>query len=560
MLKRSSFLFLVVFVTASHFQGNLIAQQAPLKGVVWEQPEDAGQAAQDLMRMKRAGVQAVRTGLITNEQVLTLADTLGLVFFQDLPIAYLTAEGLIDSLPRAQRLIQPLLQAARRHPSARYIGLARLSDTSDPAACTYFESLASDIRRQVSDTVSVYYTTLFTSGDRCGHLVDLVLVDFRDLQPPDQMRARWRVAADSLGAEAVGIGALGTWVLPSSEGGLRRPYSEEAQARHLETSLHWFFITLRQDRPAAVFIYRWRDDQARFPSPGHNPEDPYLRSYGITDNGEARAAFDVMEGFYSGRQTVFAFPGGKAPAHRVPWAILVGWGILLMLGLFYALSPRMRQMIQRYFLAKGFYRDAVREGRDMLLGSSSVFLVALSASVGMLVAVILETIQDEPAFIMLFRWLPVRLADVVVSMLAQPLLVVLLIGSFYAFSLVLWSTVLSAISRRRYPLTPGQVVMLVVWPRWPILLLMLVAMILPTVPHEFSIRLCLVLAMGLVVLTLVGMVRTLYDFTSIARVSPLLSIAAAFGNPVGLLLVLIAAVGVLYTSEIKYLWRLITST
>ena len=508
--------------------------------------------------MKQAGVQAVRTGVVRNEQLLTLADTLGLVFFQDIPIAFLTAEGLIDSLPRAQRLVQPLLERARRHPSARHVGLARLSDTSDPAACAYFETLVSDIRQEVGDTVSVYYTTMFTSADRCGRIVDLVLVDLRDLEPVSQMRTRWRVAADSMEANAVGIAALGTWVLPAANGGLRRPHSEESHARYLETSLDWFFNALKQDQPAAVFVYRWRDDLSGIASPGHNPEDPYLRSYGIMANGAGRAAYQVVEGFYTGKQMVFAFPGGEAPAYHVSWAILVGWGILFMLGLFYATSPRMRQMIQRYFLAKGFYRDAIREGRGMLLGLASVFLTGLSASVGMLGAVILETVRDEPALVMLFRWLPTRLADVLVELLNQPLMVILLIGSVYAFSLVLWSTILSAMSRRRYPLSPGQVMMLVVWPRWPIFLLMVAAMIMPTIPHEYSMRMCLVLVVGLVILTLNAMVRSLYDFTTTARVPPLLSIAAAFSNPLVLLLVIIAAAGTQFTPEIRYLWNLIT--
>ncbi|MFB3131824.1 MAG: hypothetical protein ACE10K_04800, partial [Rhodothermales bacterium] len=53
------------------------AQTAPLKGVVWEAPANTDQAAAELLAMHRLGVEAVRTGLLGQERLFDLADTLG---------------------------------------------------------------------------------------------------------------------------------------------------------------------------------------------------------------------------------------------------------------------------------------------------------------------------------------------------------------------------------------------------------------------------------------------------------------------------------------------------
>lgn len=542
------------------FPGQLLSQSGPLKGVVWQEPGDWELAETDLLQMTRMGVEAIRTGIVQDERVLTLADTLGLLVFQELPVAFLPAARLLQSVEEAQRMLEPVLSRARSHPSARYFGLAHLVDTSDPSACAYFEVLNDYVHQQLEGSAGTYYTTAFAYADRCADKVDFILLDFRDLHPPDRFARTWRIALDSLQASTAGIGSMGTWTAAGSARGLRYPHSQEAQARYLEAGLNWALSDKQQPEPFAIFVYRWRDDPKAFTGESQTLDDPYGRRYGLRDDAGTRVAYDVVGGIFTGRQKVFAFSGGGSPPERFPWVILFGWGVFLMIGIFYAFSPRLRQMVPRYFKAPGFYRDAVREGRDMLLGSSSILLIALASSVGIMCAVVIETIQDNYAFLMLLRWLPRAVIDVLVTLIDEPLMIVLFVGSIYALGLVLWSTVLSVLSRRRYPLMPGQVMMLVVWPRWPLLLVMLAAMVVPTLAEELATRVALLLIAAWVLISIYAITRTLYDFSAVARVSPLLSFLAALGNPVTVVFFAAAVVAILYRPEMMYLWHLISRT
>ncbi|QXD16950.1 hypothetical protein GQ464_008455 [Rhodocaloribacter litoris] len=486
----------------------------PLKGVVWAVPASLEQAEEDLIRMHRAGVEAVRTGLIREERLLALADTLGLQLFQELPLDYLPARLLADTLAYARRTLQAAWRRSREHPSARHFGLARRSDTSHPAACAFFRSLATAL----PDTAGVhlYYVSAFPDRDRCRDAVDFVLFDALDRLPPLPLGPR------------AGLATLGARVEAGAPPGLRNPHTPEAQARFLENHL----ATLLDARPApvAVFVHRWRD--AGPGEGGPEPPDPYRRRYGLHDaGGRARLAFDVVAGLYTGRQRVFALPLGRPARPEVPWLRLLGWTVLTLIGLHYAASPRFRFMIPRYFLAHTFYCEAIREGRDVLPLASGLLLLAVAASVGMTAAVVLEAYREHAAVIAWLYWLPPALREVVAGLLAQPWLVVLLAGSLYVLALSLWAALLALMARRRRALTPGQTFMMVAWPRWTFLLLMLAAMVLAGNPPDDVRAAAPLLVVAWLGLTLLALLRTLLDFAHVTRSAPGHIVAVGLANP-----------------------------
>ncbi|MFQ5570630.1 MAG: hypothetical protein ACE5G0_13185 [Rhodothermales bacterium] len=524
--------------------------------MVWTVPPDPGQAEAALSQMHRMGVEAVRTGLIRHERLLSLADSLGLQFFQELPLDYVPAPQLSDTLEYALRLLEGAVAQARNHPSARHFGLARRSDTSDPQACPFFEQLAERVHRAPGS--QVYYLSTFIEAERCADTVDFVLLDALDATDAASLPARWKAAHPTARAR-VGIGALGWWISARTTTGLRTPRSSQSQARYLETNLGTLLSGTTDPLPYAVFVYRWHDVPTPTPSPARDLNQPYLLSYGLhADDGRPRPARDVVAGFYTETQTVFAFPSGDAPPQGIPWILLIGWLVFILIAVPYALSPRLRHMVPRYFLSHGFYREGIREGRDVLLGASVVLLVATALSAGVLGSVFLDVMRQEAAFRFLFRLLPEPVQPIGVALLAQPWMMVLLLGSFYALGIALWTPLLSLASRRRRPLVPGQVLMLVLWARWPFPLLMAGAMIASTLSHRLAILLMLGLAGGWMVTTCLAIFRTLRDYAAITRVSFFWIAVIGLANPL-LLLILLGFVWSLDLGPaLSFFWHLAT--
>jgi len=492
------------------------AQPRVWKGVVWAAPADVAHAEADLIRMRAAGVEAVRTGLVREERLLSLADTLGLRLFQELPLDALPAARLADTLAFARETLRRALARARGHRSARHFGLARRSDTSDPEACDFFRALAG----MRPDGVRLYYVSAFTTADRCRDAVDFALLDARDRLPP---------VTDWTGR---GLATLGAWVDPDGPPGLRNPHAPEAQARFLETHLNALLDAANP--PVAVFVHRWRDADPDAPDADPEPPDPYGRRYGLHDRaGRPRPAFDVMAGIYTGRQRVFAFPPGRAPGPGAPWIVLIGWAVVAMIAGHYVRSPRFRFMAPRYFLAHGFYCDAVREGRDVLPMTSALLLLAIAVSVGMTASVVFGAILDSRAMMSALQWLPGSVRITLAGLLRQPWLLALTAGSLYALALAVWAGVLALVARRRRPLAPGQVFMLVVWPRWTLLPLMVAAMVLASQP--VSAGAAPALAGAWLLLTLWATARTLLDFSRITRAPLSRTLTAALTHPFVLL-------------------------
>ena len=92
-------------------------RQAAARGIVWEMPSNTERAVRDLQEMWRIGVEAVRTSVIRDREVLTFADTLGIDLYIDLPITRLPAKRLQDTLAYATAFLHPQLAPVIQHES-----------------------------------------------------------------------------------------------------------------------------------------------------------------------------------------------------------------------------------------------------------------------------------------------------------------------------------------------------------------------------------------------------------------------------------------------------------
>lgn len=544
--------WLTPFLLLLGFSPSIPGQAQPVPGVVWEPPASVDAAAFDLLRMREAGVQAVRTPVIEDDRLLTLADSLGLQFFQELPIDVAPVAVLEDTLEAVTRLLEQALAEAQSHPSARHFGLVRRSDTAAREACAVVVDLARRVRQYGPAGSQVYYVTTFVEADRCAEAADLVLLDrFDDASPPEALR-RWQAAHPD---QPVGLAALGTWVEVGAAGGLAVPLSAERQARYLETQLRALYAPAVR-APAVVFVHRWRDAEAvPLPLPAGTTDPFRLQAGLLTADGTPRPALAVMRGFYTDRQTVFAFDAGRPPRPSLPWPVLMGWLIAAVVGVSYAASIRFRRMVPRYFLAHGFYQEAVHSAREIPLVANGFVLGALCLSAGVAGTIWLDMLSREAAVAVFVRWLPEGAQEVLLSLLVQPPLLALLLGSLYALSLAVWMSALTMLARtRQRRLSAPQILSLVIWPRWPLLLLLAVALGLRTVAWPAAPW---VLAGGYLVIVGAAVRRTLQDYASTFLASPGLLAAAVLVHPLLLILLFAAVAMVQRSSHALFLWHLL---
>ena len=275
--------------------------------------------------------------------------------------------------------------------------------------------------------------TTFIEDDRCAGAVDPVLLDVRANADPIATLRRWPWETP------VGLGAMGTWVTASTSGLLHRQ-SPESQARYLETHL-----TAEVHPATAVFVYRWRDQAGFTPTSGvANGGDDAIGLH--TADGSPRPAYAVVRGVYTGEQRDFAFAAGAAPEKRTPWVLLCGWLAFGLIGSCFASSVRLRNTLSRYFLGKGFYRESMRSGREVLLTSSVMLPIAQSLCAGVTGSLFVDTMRHEAAFQYLLGVLPEAADPILVTLLARPWMLVMLLGGLYAIGLNLWTTALTIAS------------------------------------------------------------------------------------------------------------------
>ena len=510
--------------------------QEPIKGIVWNPPARFERAVEDLTEMKSLGIEAVRTSLIKDERLLELSDSLELTLYQDLPFEYLSSADLITSTETAKKILEEALQIANRHSSARHFGLATFSNTSTAASCTFLEELVNSARSRFGNQFSFYYTTFFIEDERCTSSVDLVLLNVLDDQNFSAKTENWSLAHPNT---PLGFANIGTWIqtVASEEtamSGYLQENSVEYQARFIEHTLN----TLLKKEPTppveVLFIYRWRDSRLPYPSPAHNLSQPYRHTYGLhTSNNHARPSYEVTKGFYLKNQDVFAFTAGEPVPTQNHWITLFIWINILLLSIAYAYFPRFRLMARRYFTAHGFFREAIREGRELLIGPNILIFGVISSAFGLTLIVILDAFRKNEAFSLVLRWLPESVSFTVVALLAQPILLFIVLSGSYGLLLSFWTSALSAISTRsRWTLLPGQSFMLVLWSQWPLLLAMVGAGVVNAMTQPQITQSAFFLAVTLLAFIALGMLFTLRDFWHISKANPALVTLSLVINPV----------------------------
>lgn len=501
----------------------------PLRGVVWTPPDQARPAILQLQRMHDMGVTAVRLTRLLPDAALSTADTLGVRLFVDLPAAYHTASRLRARLPVLQEQIRRIAAASRSHPSLSAIGLAQNADTRHPATCDVIETLHRTVRQQSNDRLRTYYVTAFAPAtDACTSIPNRILVDLRGVS---HLNAHWEAWQDV--APAVGIGAVGTWVDPKAAVGLRVPFSAERHARFFE---HW--LPLLFDTAPVLFAYRWRD-----------AEETEIRRYGLhTREGPPRPALEVVRGLYSGTQTTFAYPTGRATNEAPVDRLLLGWGLLAMLVLLYAQRSEVRRMVQRYIRAPAFYREGLREGRDTLPAFSTLLLLQAFITLALFIRIGGGLLHGLPAVTLVLEAMPPVLAKALGGWVEHPLAAGGLVVAPLLGASALWCGLLLGVAQHYGRFSIGQTLMLIAWPCWPAILGLLVALALPGDASPPVTLVSLALGAGTALPFL--LLRILRDYASVTAVPfPLVLVMGAL-SPLGILVA--AATGLGLATDVSF--------
>ncbi|MFW5955365.1 MAG: hypothetical protein ACOCSK_01345 [Rhodothermales bacterium] len=537
------------------------AQPLLTSGVVWEQPDDIDLAVADLRKMHDIGFNAVRTSLVHDVRILEEADRLDLQLFQELPLHYLSTARFVDTLETARRWFSDAVARGRGYASARHFGIGRYLDTTDSTLCAAVGDLIGSAREDAPASATFYYSTLFIEGDRCARHADLVLLETRDRAHVPQLVDEWYRHHDV----PLGLASVGTWTLPDSPPGLRSFRSEQNQARFLENRLTEILVDGPVRGLTAFFIYRWRDTNVALPLLSRTDADAFRATYGLHSQGfDERMALAVVHGFLSGEQTSFAFNVGEATLHEWPWLTIMGWTVLLLIGLLYALSPRLRHMVPRYFMAHGFFRDAIREGRDLLLGSSMILLLSLGLATGIIISVSIGFLAEVMAFRILLSWMPADFVTFVAGAAGRPWFLALLLGAIYVLVYLVWNVLLAALSRTGYTLSPGQVLMLVTWPQWPLVVLMLAALAitsLETSAGDPKAYVPITVVLGLwVLVTYQATARTIVDYVRITRVPAYIPPLLIVLNPIVTLTIVSVFAWVQYRADMVFVVRVLLAS
>jgi hypothetical protein len=515
-------------------------------GVVWTPPSPPDSARRELSRIAEVGATAVRLTRLPSDPVAAHADTLGLRLYVDLPVAHVPAPQLQDSLSQASSALKRLFALTQRHSSITHVGLARSADTTVPAACEVLARWTERIHASEA-SLRTYYVTPFTAAaDQCADAVDSPLLDLHGHPTPVERWRQWRS-----NTTAVDLGAVGTWVRPAATSGLQAPHSPERQARYLERALSRLLDSTRMS-PPVVFVSHWRDQAA--------PVLP-TRRYGLhAADGTPRPAARVVQGIYTGTQRVFAFPSGPEPASGPHGILLLGWGLFALLGILYARSLFVRQTVARYFTAPGFYRDALREGRDLHPGANALLLGTVAAALGGTGVCTARMAAAQPSTDRVLAALPRTVQVVLAGGVEHPITAGIVVGGVALGLLGLWmgALVLAAQWWTRFSLAQGLV--LVTWPCWPILLVLPLALAAgpgaPVSPSLFG--LLLLGGGGLALVYVTG--RVLFDYWTITDLPGWTLLFLSALSPLAFLGATVLILTARYDLSFAFLWHLATLT
>ncbi|NNF57639.1 MAG: hypothetical protein HKN04_05295, partial [Rhodothermaceae bacterium] len=383
-------------------------------------------------------------------------------------------------------------------------------------------------------------------------LVDFVLLDARDTDPA-ALLARWRAQHDN----PAGIGAFGASVRPGRTGGWRTPGTLAAQARGLENGLRG--ILALDAPPVALFVYRWQD--GRTDAALDQRAEVQGVGFGLREeDGTARSGLDVVQGFFTGTQRVFAFDAG-APAAAIRAAaplVLLGWVIILGLGLLYGLVPRFGMLASRYWSRHDLYRESIQRGYDLNAGLNAAIAVALALAAGLVGASALRGLGRTDALATATSGWAAESQARLTNLLGEPVLLLALIALLYSLWVLVNMLWLYALAGRRYRIRAQQALTLAVWSRWTVFALMVGAMILSTLASRTATNL-VPLLLGLALLAeVVATARMLVDFGAIAKVPVQRAILLGLGVPMGLMAAGLLVLFIVGRAELGFLWHLAT--
>ncbi len=535
--------------------GPLPPMAAVLRGMVWQPPDSLHIALDNLLAMRRMGVQVIRTPVIRDTLLLRAGDVLDIAFYQDLPIANLPAQYLLDTLRFAERTLTEMLRNAQRYRSARHFGLAKFADTSNPASRPYFERLTQLIRTQGPEGSQAYYLSRFPDDDRCDQTVDFVLLDARQDDPLSVLE-RWRHRS----LTPVGIGAFGAPVRPGKRGGWREIGTLAAQARTFENGLGR--INALSILPQALFIYRWTDAGSRIANMDQRAavEGFVYGLHGAKSDSLARPALDVVRGFFTGTQRVFAFDAGRtmSATRTAAGMVFVGWLLLMGMGMVYWLTPRFGSLSSKYFTRHDLYRESVQRGYDLNAGLNAMLGVALSLAGAIAGASALRALGRTDALSTAVSSWSLDAQARLNELLGEPMLLVLLIALCYSLWLlfnVFWLYVLTG---RRARIRAQQALTLVVWSRWAIVLLMIWAMMLSAMSPRTATALAPLLLFAWAGIEIVATGRMLNDFAHVTRVPMQRAMLLGYGAPLAVMALILITLFVGGKAEMGFLWHLAT--
>ncbi len=523
--------------------GPFPALDARIAGVSWTLPPRRAAAIDDLVAMRRAGVRAARTSVVADTLVLRAATMLGIALYQDLPVEGLPAALLAARTDDAARLLDDALRRGRPYAAARHYGLATACDTSDPRARPYMRRLT-EIAHAAGATT--YYATRFPNADLASAGADLVLLDALGADPA-ALLARWRARS----ATPAGLASVGAGVVPGREGGWRTPGSAAAQARALEDALGALLSIA--DPPAVTFVAHWRDAPDAAVSGARQ---------GLHDTaGTPRPALAVAAGFFTGTQRVFAVDAGPGrDAATLPGAsalLLLGWMLVVGLGVFMVGAPRLSTLVSRYFTRHDLYREAVARGYDLSAGQTATLGLGLALAFGVVGASALRALGRTDALVAATASWPVGAQERLVGLLGRPLALVVvlaLVAIAWGVLQLVWLNALAGPRRLR----AGQALSLAVWSRWAWGPLMAAALLLAGVGPQAATALApALLGAGLLAEAVAGY-RTMLDLSAVARVPPARALLLGFGVPFALALAGAVWLGVAASAEATFVWHLAT--
>ena len=548
-VKTGSLYSLLLIVSAFLFLVPVKAQA--IRGMIWDPPEQTAEAISEVYQMHAAGVEAVRLNFMVDEALFTVLDSLDMHVFMDLDLTYMTLDTMADTLEWAKTRLSSVLSIARRHRSIRHIGLLKEGHTSNADFCAYLEQLHAFTKSRAPAGTITYYGSRFEDREQCMNTVDRVLF-LRD------------TLSDSLflplPMNNAGIGAIGLRV-DDAVSGLVYPDSPEAQARKIER-----FLNESRQNPElagyAYFISCWKDIVTPNRVVSLRDKSPFLHSCGIQMQNDApRPAMDVVQGFFLEQREVFAFERGKKGTGNHYLFILAGWFVVGILVYTHATFPIFQSMLGRYFTAHGFYREAIRSGRERLMTPNNLVIIAFMVAFGISMTLLIMPLRSHPMAMALVNWLPLTTGLMLYSILSRPFVLFLLCAFGFIIYLLLWTVVLTLLSRKEgHSLLPGQVLVLVVWPNWSVLCIMTASLLLPTlVEGQQTLFALLVLAAGSV-LAFIAIARTLRDYVVLSRSGLANKLAVGLLNPFILGWLVLVYIGIHYGDRVRYLWHLTLNT